>query len=130
MSSTKQQIVDSAQELIGNLEDKLDTTSRLHIEREEERKGKINRAYQAVLGRDPTEDEMTNTLGYFGSDPDYSAQTLRGDLQIGNEYREKFNKSYQDSYFDSMYGESWNETFTDDQGEERSKQVRNSRLNK
>ena len=90
----------------------------------EQRKGKINRAYQAVLGRDPTEDEMTNTLGYFGSDPDYSAQTLRGDLQIGNEYREKFNKSYQDSYFDSMYGESWNETFTDDQGEERSKKVR------
>ena len=67
---------------------------------------------------------MTQKLGYFGSDPDYSAQTLRGDLQIGDEYREKFNKSYQDSYFDSMYGESWNETFTDDQGEERSKQVR------
>ena len=90
----------------------------------EQRKGKITRAYQAVLGRDPTDDEMTQKLGYFGSDPDYSAQTLRGDLQIGDEYREKFNKSYQDSYFDSMYGESWNETFTDDQGEERSKQVR------
>tara|TARA_R100000781_G_scaffold17843_1_gene14055 strand:+ start:497 stop:682 length:186 start_codon:yes stop_codon:yes gene_type:complete len=41
MSSTKQQIVDSAQELIGNLEDKLDTTSRLHIEREEERNSVI-----------------------------------------------------------------------------------------
>ena len=67
---------------------------------------------------------MTTTKGYFSSDPDYSAQTLRGDLQIGSEYQEKFNKSYQDSYFDSMYGESWNETFTDDEGEERSKKVR------
>ena len=90
----------------------------------EQRKGKINRAYQAVLGRDPTEEEMTTTKGYFSSDPDYSAQTLRGDLQIGSEYQEKFNKSYQDSYFDSMYGDSWNETFTDDEGEERSKKVR------
>ena len=41
MSSTKQQIVDSAQELIGTLEDKLDKTSKLHIEREEERNSVI-----------------------------------------------------------------------------------------
>lgn len=41
MNSTKQQIVDSAQELIGDLEDKLDSTSKLHIEREEERNSLI-----------------------------------------------------------------------------------------
>ena len=94
----------------------------------EQRKGKITRAYQAVLGRDATEDEMTDTLDYFNRDPGYSAQTLRGDLQIGNEYREKFNKSYQDTYFDSMYGEGWNETFKDDQGEDRNKTVRKFNL--
>jgi len=41
MNSTKQQIVDSAQELIGDLEDRLDSTSKLHIEREEERNSLI-----------------------------------------------------------------------------------------
>ena len=37
MSSTKADIVDSAHELIGDLEDKLDTQTKLQIERKEER---------------------------------------------------------------------------------------------
>jgi hypothetical protein len=41
MSSTKAEIIDSAQELIGDLEGKLNTESKLHIEREEERNSLI-----------------------------------------------------------------------------------------
>tara|TARA_R100000458_G_scaffold23953_1_gene21495 strand:- start:951 stop:1136 length:186 start_codon:yes stop_codon:yes gene_type:complete len=37
LKSTKAEIVESAQELIGDLESKLDTQTKLHIERKEER---------------------------------------------------------------------------------------------
>tara|TARA_R100000781_G_C4012033_1_gene104020 strand:- start:262 stop:447 length:186 start_codon:yes stop_codon:yes gene_type:complete len=41
MSSTKADIIDSAQELIGDLEDKLNTQTKLHVERQEERNSVI-----------------------------------------------------------------------------------------
>ena len=41
LKSTKAEIVESAQELIGDLESKLDTTTKLFIERQEERNSVI-----------------------------------------------------------------------------------------
>jgi len=70
------------------------------------RKSGINLAYQDLLGRQATEDEVSGAMSnlqlqaYGGA----GVQGLRDSLKSSQEYTKKFNDNYLDNYYDTMYG--------------------------
>lgn len=64
----------------------------------------ISAAYEELLGRGATEEEVGKAQerfqqGYYGSMEDF-----KGSLTKSEEYQKKFNQSYLDNYFDTMFG--------------------------
>ena len=64
----------------------------------------ISAAYEELLGRGATEEEVGKAQerfqqGYYGSMEDF-----KGSLTKGQEYQKKFNQSYLDNYYDTMFG--------------------------
>jgi hypothetical protein len=64
----------------------------------------ISAAYEELLGRQATGDELSKAQerfqqGYYGSMEDF-----KGSLTKSQEYQKKFNQSYLDNYYDTMYG--------------------------
>ena len=73
---------------------------------EQQRQSGINLAYQDILGRQATEDELSGAMSnlqlqsYGGA----GIQGLRDSLKSSNEYTKKINDNYLDNYYDTMYG--------------------------
>ena len=64
----------------------------------------ISAAYEELLGRGATEEEVKRAQerfqqGYYGSMEDF-----KGSLTKSQEYQKKFNQSYLDNYYDTMFG--------------------------
>lgn len=64
----------------------------------------ISAAYEELLGRGATEEEVGKAQerfqqGYYGSMEDF-----KGSLTKSQEYQKKFNQSYLDNYYDTMFG--------------------------
>jgi hypothetical protein len=64
----------------------------------------ISAAYEELLGRQATGDEISKAQerfqqGYYGSMEDFKSS-----LTKSQEYQKKFNQSYLDNYYDTMYG--------------------------
>jgi hypothetical protein len=64
----------------------------------------ISAAYEELLGRGATEEELGKAQerfqqGYYGSMEDF-----KGSLTKSQEYQKKFNQSYLDNYYDTMFG--------------------------
>jgi len=74
---------------------------------EKQRRSGVNLAYQDILGRQATDDELSSAMSnlqlqsYGGA----GIQGLRDSLKSGAEYTKKFNDNYLDNYYDTMYGE-------------------------
>ena len=73
---------------------------------EQQRKSGISLAYQDILGRQATEDELSSAMSnlqlqsYGGA----GIQGLRDSLKSSNEYTKNINNNYLDNYYDTMYG--------------------------
>ena len=73
---------------------------------EKQRKSGISLAYQDILGRQATEDELSSAMSnlqlqsYGGA----GIQGLRDSLKSSNEYTKNINDNYLDNYYDTMYG--------------------------
>ena len=66
----------------------------------------IETAYQDLLGRAATEDELSTGLTRL-QDRAYGGKGisgLRDSIKSGSEYTKKFNQSYLDNYYDTMFG--------------------------
>lgn len=61
-------------------------------------------AYEELLGRQATEEEITKATERFQQGYYSSVQDLRDSLSKSQEYQDKFNQSYLDNYYDTMYG--------------------------
>jgi hypothetical protein len=64
----------------------------------------MSAAYEEILGRPATEEELSKGQkrfqeGYYGSMEDF-----KGSLTKSQEYQKKFNQSYLDNYYDTMFG--------------------------
>ena len=64
----------------------------------------ISAAYEELLGRGATEEELSKgqerfQQGYYGTMEDF-----KGSLTKSPEYQKKFNQSYLDNYYDTMFG--------------------------
>jgi hypothetical protein len=64
----------------------------------------ISAAYEELLGRGATEEEVSKAQerfqgGYYGTMEDF-----KGSLTKSPEYQKKFNQSYLDNYYDTMFG--------------------------
>ena len=64
----------------------------------------ISAAYEELLGRGATEEELSKSQerfqqGYYGTMEDF-----KGSLTKSPEYQKKFNQSYLDNYYDTMFG--------------------------
>lgn len=64
----------------------------------------ISAAYEELLGRGATEEELSKAQerfqqGYYGSMEDFKSS-----LTKSSEYQDKFNQSYLDNYYDTMFG--------------------------
>jgi len=74
---------------------------------EQQRKSGIKLAYQDLLGREATEDEISGAMSnlqlqsYGGA----GIQGLRESIKSGQEYTKKFNDNYLDNYYDTIYGD-------------------------
>lgn len=64
----------------------------------------ISAAYEEILGRQATNEEISKATERFGYGYYSSVQDLRDSLTKGQEYQDKFNQSYLDNYYDTMYG--------------------------
>ena len=73
---------------------------------ERQRTSGINLAYQDILGRQATEDELSSAMSnlqlqsYGGA----GIQGLRDSLKSSNEYTKNINDNYLDNYYDTKYG--------------------------
>ena len=73
---------------------------------EKKRTSGVNLAYQDILGRQATEDELSSAMSnlqlqsYGGA----GIQGLRDSLKSSNEYTKNINNNYLDNYYDTMYG--------------------------
>jgi len=74
---------------------------------DKQRTSGIKLAYQDLLGREATEDELSGAMSnlqlqsYGGA----GIQGLRDSIKASQEYTKKFNDNYLDNYYDTMYGE-------------------------
>ena len=81
---------------------------------ERQRTSGIKLAYQDLLGREATEDELSGAMSnlqlqsYGGA----GIQGLRDSIKSSSEYTKKFNDNYLDNYYDTMYGKQT----TDEEG--------------
>ena len=73
---------------------------------ERQRTSGVNLAYQDILGRQATEDELSSAMSnlqlqsYGGA----GIQGLRDSLKSSSEYTKNLNDNYLDNYYDTMYG--------------------------
>ena len=73
---------------------------------EKQRTSGIKLAYQDILGRQATDDELSSAMSnlqlqsYGGA----GIQGLRDSLKSSNEYTKNINNNYLDNYYDTMYG--------------------------
>jgi hypothetical protein len=61
-------------------------------------------AYEELLGRQATEEEVGKAQERFNQGYYSSVQDLKDSLTKGSEYQDKFNTSYLDNYYDTMFG--------------------------
>ena len=61
-------------------------------------------AYEELLGRQATEEELGKAQERFNQGYYSSVQDLKDSLTKGSEYQDKFNTSYLDNYYDTMFG--------------------------
>ena len=61
-------------------------------------------AYEEVLGRAATTDELAKAKERFGTGYYSSVKDLKDSLYKGQEYQKKFNKSYLENYYDTQFG--------------------------
>ena len=61
-------------------------------------------AYEEILGRAATADELKKAKERFGSGYYSSVKDLKDSLYKGQEYQKKFNKSYLENYYDTQFG--------------------------
>ena len=65
-----------------------------------------NRAYQTLLGRAPTPEELElATANLTGGIENYTYDALKSDILDSEEYQKKYNDNYLDNYYDSYFGE-------------------------
>lgn len=81
----------------------------------------ISAAYEELLGRGATEEEVKRAQerfqqGYYGSMEDF-----KGSLTKSQEYQKKFNQSYLDNYYDTMFGKQTVDEKGDKTGQRRFK---------
>ncbi len=73
---------------------------------ERQRTSGVNLAYQDILGRQATDDELSSAMSnlqlqsYGGA----GIQGLRDSLKSSNEYTKNINDNYLDNYYDTKYG--------------------------
>ena len=66
----------------------------------------VNRAYSTLLGRDPTQEELSLAVtNLTGGIENYAYEDLKDDLINSKEYQDEFNQSYLENYYDAYYGE-------------------------
>lgn len=79
----------------------------------------ISAAYEELLGRGATEEEVSKAQerfqgGYYGTMEDF-----KGSLTKSPEYQKKFNQSYLDNYYDTMFGKQT----VDEKGDKTGKRI-------
>ena len=90
---------------------------------EKQRQSGIKLAYQDLLGREATEDELSGAMSnlqlqsYGGA----GIQGLRDSIKSSSEYTKKFNDNYLDNYYDVQYGDQT----TDEEGNKTGKRIFN-----
>ena len=77
----------------------------------------IKAAYEEILGRSGTADEIATAKERFGSGYYSDIDSFKTGLTSSSEYKDKFQRSYLENYYDTMYGkeerdESGNRTGT------------------
>jgi hypothetical protein len=65
----------------------------------------IGAAYEEVLGRQATTEELSKAQERFNQGYYASNEDLRNSLYKSTEYTDKYNKSYLDNYYDTMFGQ-------------------------
>ena len=65
----------------------------------------IGAAYEEVLGRQATSEELSKAQERFNQGYYASNEDLRNSLYKSTEYTDKYNKSYLDNYYDTMFGQ-------------------------
>ena len=83
------------------------------------RKTGISAAYEEMLGRQATEEELTKAQERFNQGYYQTNEDLRDALTRSPEYQKKFNQSYLDNYYDTQYGKQ----LTDAAGEKTGKRT-------
>ena len=66
----------------------------------------VQKAYRDLLGREGTEDELTQAMADFENSLVRSAGDFRDQLKQSEAYTKKFNDNYMDNYYDTMYASS------------------------
>jgi len=90
---------------------------------DKQRTSGIKLAYQDLLGREATEDELSGAMSnlqlqsYGGA----GIQGLRDSIKSSSEYTKKFNDNYLDNYYDVQYGDQT----TDEEGNKTGKRIFN-----
>ena len=64
----------------------------------------IRAAYEELLGRSATEDEVTKAKERFSSGYYKDIDSFKTGITSGSEYKDKFQRSYLENYYDTMYG--------------------------
>lgn len=64
----------------------------------------VQSAYEELLGRAPTPEELTKATQRFEQGYYSNVQDLKDSLAKSQEYQKKFNQSYLDNYYDTMFG--------------------------
>ena len=64
----------------------------------------IKAAYEEILGRQGTADEIAKAKERFGSGYYKDIDSFKTGLTSGSEYKDKFQRSYLENYYDTMYG--------------------------
>jgi hypothetical protein len=69
-----------------------------------QQKSQIETAYEELLGKGPTSEQLAKAQKGFQSGYYKSVGDLKETLKLSDEYQEKFNKSYLDNYYETMFG--------------------------
>lgn len=64
----------------------------------------ISAAYEEILGRQASEEELSKAQERFSQGYYSSVSDLKDSLSKSPEYQDKFNQSYLDNYYDTMFG--------------------------
>lgn len=71
-----------------------------------QQKSQIETAFSELLGKAPSEEELAKAQKGFASGYYKSIGDLKDTLKMGDEYQEKYNKSYLDNYYETMFGKA------------------------